>query len=181
MLYFILIKENPASLLYEVNAMIQKLMQKMIEYYSGDPKRIQHFIKVHSFSRYIGLRENISEQEQYILECAALVHDIGIKPAEAQYGECGGKLQEMLGPPEAQKMLSELGFSEPDISRICFIVGHHHTYSDITDNALQILIEADFIVNLYEDSASMDAAKTALDRIFRTESGKQLIKTVFAI
>ena len=25
--------------------MIQKLTEKMIEYYTGDPKRIQHFIK----------------------------------------------------------------------------------------------------------------------------------------
>ena len=63
--------------------MIQKLTEKMIEYYTGDPKRIQHFIKVHAFSRYIGLREQLPEQEQFLLECAALVHDIGIKPAEA--------------------------------------------------------------------------------------------------
>ena len=67
--------------------MIQKLTEKMIEYYTGDPKRIQHFIKVHAFSRYIGLREQLPEQEQFLLECAALVHDIGIKPAEAQFAE----------------------------------------------------------------------------------------------
>ena len=29
--------------------MIQKLTEKMIEYYTGDPKRIQQFIKVHAF------------------------------------------------------------------------------------------------------------------------------------
>ena len=59
--------------------MIQKLTEKMIEYYTGDPKRIQHFIKVHAFSRYIGLREQLPEQEQFLLECAALVHDIGLR------------------------------------------------------------------------------------------------------
>ena len=48
--------------------MIQKLTEKMIEYYTGDPKRIQHFIKVHAFSRYIGLREQLPEQEQFLLE-----------------------------------------------------------------------------------------------------------------
>ena len=100
--------------------MIQKLTEKMIEYYTGDPKRIQHFIKVHAFSRYIGLREQLPEQEQFLLECAALVHDIGIKPAEAQFGECGGKLQERLGPPEAEKFPAyHRGYLKPAADVFC--------------------------------------------------------------
>ena len=161
--------------------MIQKLTEKMISYYTGDPKRIQHFIKVHAFARYIGLREHLPEHAQFLLECAALVHDIGIKPAEAQYGECGGKLQERLGPPEAEKMLTGLGFDPDDIERVCYMVGHHHTYDNIDGDDLRILIEADFIVNLYEDAASENAVRAAYDRIFRTESGKELIRTVFNI
>lgn len=159
--------------------MIQKLTEKMIGFFSGDPKRIQHFIKVHSFARYIGLREFLSEHEQFLLECAALVHDIGIKPAEEQYGECGGKLQEKLGPAEAEKLLTELEFTPQDIERICYMIAHHHTYDSINGRDLQILIEADFIVNLYEDEASIDAVKTAYNRIFRTESGKRLLRTVW--
>lgn len=161
--------------------MIQKLTQKMIEYYTGDPKRIQHFIKVHSFARYIGIQENLPEHELFVLECAALVHDIGIKPAEAQFGECGGKLQERLGPPEAEKMLRELGFPAADIERVCYMVGRHHTYDNITGRDLQILIEADFVVNLYEDAASENAVRAAYDRIFRTHAGRELLRTVFNI
>lgn len=161
--------------------MVQKLTEKMIEYYCGDPKRIQHFIKVHAFARYIGLRENLPEHEQFVLECAALVHDIGIKPAEAQYGECGGKLQERLGPPEAEKMLTELGFIPQDIERICYMIAHHHTYDNIEGRDLQILIEADFIVNLYEDGASMNAVTSAYKKIFRTKAGGRLLKTVFGL
>lgn len=161
--------------------MIQKLTEKMIEYYCGDPKRIQHFIKVHSFARYIGLRENLPEHEQFLLECAALVHDIGIKPAEAQYGECGGKIQERLGPPEAEKMLAELGFIPQDIERICYMIAHHHTYDNIDGIDLQILVEADFIVNLYEDGASIDAVDSAYGKIFRTNAGSKLLRTVFGL
>ncbi len=161
--------------------MIQKLTEKMIEYYAGDPKRIQHFIKVHAFSRYIGLRERLTEHELFVLECAALVHDIGIKPAEAQYGECGGKLQERLGPPEAEKLLTELGFTPQDIRRICYMTAHHHTYDVIEGIDLQILIEADFTVNLYEDGASMNAVLAAYRSVFRTQSGKALLRTVFGI
>lgn len=161
--------------------MIQKLTEKMTEYFRGDPKRIQHFIKVHAFAQYIGLREHLPEHEQFVLECAALVHDIGIKPAEAQYGECGGKLQERLGPPEAEKLLTGLEFDPADIGRICYMIAHHHTYDNIVGIDLQILIEADFVVNLYEDGASMNAVLSAYQKIFRTESGKALLRTVFGI
>ena len=52
---------------------------KMMEYYTGDAKRIQHFIKVHSLAHLIGVKENLTQHELYILEAAALTHDIGIK------------------------------------------------------------------------------------------------------
>ena len=54
-----------------------ELFNKMIEYYEGDPKRIQHFTKVFEYCRLIGTMENIPEKEQFALETTALVHDIG--------------------------------------------------------------------------------------------------------
>ena len=38
--------------------MLNELMMKMIEFDYGDPKRIQHFIKVHSFSKLIGEKKD---------------------------------------------------------------------------------------------------------------------------
>ena len=38
--------------------MHERLLTAAIEYDKGDPKRIQHFIKVHSFARLIGKQEN---------------------------------------------------------------------------------------------------------------------------
>ena len=58
------------------------LITEMIRYYAGDPKRIQHFIKVYTFAKMIGEKEKLLAGEQFILETAAIVHDIGIKPAE---------------------------------------------------------------------------------------------------
>ena len=81
---------------------LDDLLMKMISYNSGDPKRIQHLIKVHSFARLIGLSENLESDTQFILEAAAIVHDIGIKPAEEKYGYCNGKLQEQEGPEPAE-------------------------------------------------------------------------------
>ena len=32
---------------------INNVLLEMINYYQGDPKRIQHFLKVHSFAKFI--------------------------------------------------------------------------------------------------------------------------------
>lgn len=80
------------------------LMRAMIHYFAGDPKRIQHFIKVYQFAKLIGEEEELDEGTQDLLEAAALVHDIGIKNAEQKYGACNGKLQEQEGPEEAEKI-----------------------------------------------------------------------------
>ena len=170
--------------------MLEKLFLEMISYYSGDPKRIQHFTKVHSYAKLIGEREQLSPEELYILEAAAYTHDIGIKPAEEKYGSSAGKLQEQEGPGYAREMLKKLEFDEADIERICYLVAHHHTYTNIDGRDYQILVEADFLVNLYEDGRpdgdggvvpDKAAVETAYQRIFATETGKWICRSMFAL
>lgn len=156
-----------------------QLCIKMIEWNQADPKRIQHFLKVHSFAALIGHGEEIPEEKQENLEAAALVHDIGIRPAEEKFGQCGGKLQEQEGPEPARKMLLECGYSEAQAERVAYLVGHHHTYDAIDDIDYQILVEADFLVNLYEDDASVEMASRAMERIFKTKTGIQICRTQF--
>ena len=157
------------------------LITEMMKYYTGDPKRIQHFIKVYQFAKMIGEMEGLPEEEQHILETAAIVHDIGIKPAEEKYGSCGGKFQEQEGPDVAEKMLQRLGYEPKVIDRVCYLVGHHHTYDQIDGSDYRILVEADFLVNLYEDGVSKDAVKNAYDKIFRTETGRRVCSLMFSV
>ena len=42
--------------------MINKLHAEMIKLYAGDPKRIQHFCKVHSYAKLIAELENVDER-----------------------------------------------------------------------------------------------------------------------
>lgn len=158
---------------------LDDLLKHMIEFDEGDPKRIQHFMKVHSFARLIGIGEELDEVTLFILEAAAYTHDIGIKVAEEKYGKCDGKLQEQEGPIVAQKMLSELGFENYMIERICYLIGHHHTYDNVEGMDYQALIEADFLVNLYEDEAGRHAIKSAYNKIFKTETGKELFRQMY--
>lgn len=159
--------------------MIEKLKSEMIKYYSGDPKRIQHFIKVYFFCDMIGKAESLSEEELFILEAAALTHDIGIKRAEELYNSTSGKHQEELGPEIARKMLETIGFSQNVIDRVCFLIAHHHTYTNIDSLDYQILVESDFLVNLYEDSSPIEAVKSVRDKIFKTLSGTKIINEMF--
>lgn len=161
--------------------MISNLLQEMIQYYSGDPKRIQHFIKVHSFAKLIGEIEQLDSTTLQILEIAAIVHDIGIKVAEEKYGRCDGKLQEQEGPALAKDLLTKLSIDKSIIERVCYLVGHHHTYSNVSGMDYQILLEADFLVNLYEDALDAHAIASAYHKIFKTTTGKELCKTMFRI
>ena len=158
---------------------LDDLFMDMIAYYDGDPKRIQHFTKVHSYARLIGIGEELDDASLFILEAAAYTHDIGIRVAEEKYGRCDGKLQEQEGPIIAQKMLSQLGFENYIVERICFLIGHHHTYDNIDGLDYQILVEADFLVNMYEDDAGNRAINKAYKRIFKTETGKKIFRLMF--
>ena len=158
---------------------LDDLFMDMIAYYDGDPKRIQHFTKVHSYARLIGIGEELDDASLFILEAAAYTHDIGIRVAEEKYGRCDGKLQEQEGPIIAQKMLSQLGFENYIVERICFLIVHHHTYDNIDGLDYQILVEADFLVNLYEDDAGNRAIDKAYKRIFKTETGKKIFRLMF--
>lgn len=161
--------------------MLNKLKMAMIEYFAGDAKRIQHFLKVHELAGLIAAAEGLDEKTRLTVEAAAVVHDVGIKIGEKLYGVCTGKQQEQLGPPMAKRMLADAGFPEDVTERACYLVGHHHTYENIDGIDLQILIEADFLVNLYEDGVSRDGVVSAFNSIFRTNTGKLLCRQMFAI
>lgn len=158
---------------------IGKLIEMMIEYFGSDTRRINHFLKVFALAKTIGEGEGLSTEEQNLLEAAAVVHDIGIKLSEQKYNSSSGRYQELEGPAEAKKMLEKLDCDSKFIDDVCFIVGHHHTYSSIETLPHRILVEADLIVNLYEEGSDSKSAETAYDKIFRTETGKKLMKKMY--
>ena len=136
---------------------IDRLYMEMIHYYQGDPKHIQHFVKVHDLSRLIGQSEGLDEDTMYVLEAAALVHDIGIKVGMEKYGRSDGKTQEAEGPAAASEMLTALGFQERVIRRVEYLVGHHHTYRILTGWIIRslwklifwlIILKMDWIKNI---------------------------------
>ena len=161
--------------------MLNKLHLAMIELYKGDAKRIQHFCKVHSYAKLIAETENVDSRTLFIIETAALTHDIGIHTCEKKYGDCGGKLQEKEGPAIAKELLAKLGFEDDISERVQYLIAHHHTYNNIDAIDYQILVEADFLVNIMEDSLTKEAALQAYNRIFKTECGKKICREMFGL
>jgi HD superfamily phosphodiesterase len=157
-----------------------ELLHKMIDYYAGDAKRVQHFLKVYDFAKLIGKSENLPEDVQFLLEITAIVHDIGIKVSEEKYQSSAGIYQEKEGPAIAKPMLVSVGYTEAVIERSCYLIGHHHTYKDINGLDYQILVEADFLVNIYEDEISQRAIQSIKEKIFKTKTGIHLLETMYS-
>lgn len=163
-----------------MNIQLAHLIEAMTRYDHGDPMRIQHFMKVHDYCATIATLEEVDENTRFTLEATAILHDIGIHLSEQKYGNSNGKNQEKEGPAEARKLLEKEGGYTPDqIERITYLIGHHHTYNNIDGLDYQILVEADFLVNLYEDGLQADAIATAKEKIFRTSTGIRLLDAMY--
>ena len=156
-----------------------KLIMEMIRYYESDPKRVGHFLKVYGYPKTIGEAEALSPQLEQILEIAAIVHDIGIKASLKKYKSSAGKYQEREGPPLAKAMLEKLKYPAELIGRVCYLVGHHHTYTNINGLDYQILVEADFLVNMEESGMEKEQIKYVGETIFKTECGKVILKELY--
>ena len=161
--------------------MIEQLIMLMMEYDRGDARRIQHFLKVHSFAKMICEYENLKSKDQFIVESAAVVLDIAVHLCEDKYGSTEGHLQEKEGPDLARWLLKRLDYDADEIERICFLVGHHHTYNGIDGIDHQIVIEADWLATLYESRADEKTIKAAYQKLFKTPKGRQLCEIIYDV
>ena len=160
----------------------EELVLKMTAFDGGCPELIQHLIKVYEFAHVIGEKEGIDGETLRVLDMAAILHDIGIRPAEEKYGRCDGKLQEQEGPAYARELLA--GFPEvtaAETDRICYLIAHHHTYENVEGLDYRILLEADFLVNAFEDDLDPEAIWNFESKVFRTKTGVWLLHTMFGV
>lgn len=159
--------------------MIEKTILKMIQYYGKDIKRINHSLKVYAYASSISDAENLPESLVQTIKLAAIFHDIGIPEAEKKYNSSAGYLQEKEGPSVARKLLADTKIPNDILERVYFLIGNHHTYKNIDGIDFQILVEADFLVNINEDKLSQKAIMTTKQNIFKTATGIKMLKTMY--
>jgi len=157
---------------------LENLVKRIFDY-DPDGPNIHHLMAVHEYSRLIAKMENVDEDTLLIIEIAAYLHDIGVKISKEKYGNSNPQHQEYEGPIVAREILSEYDLPEKDVERICFIIGHHHTYNAIDGIDFQIIVEADYIVNLMEGYCKKESLPKMKQNIFKTKSGKYILEQMF--
>lgn len=158
---------------------INDILIAMIKYFGNDVRRINHALKGYAFSKSIGEKEGLREEELYILEVASILHDIGIKVSEEKYNSSAGNYQEIEGPGVARELLCLFQLEEKILDRICFLIGNHHSYSKIDQLDFQILVEADFLVNIYEDNIEKKNIAIVKERYFKTYTGIEYLTSMY--
>lgn len=158
---------------------LNTLIARMIEYEDGCVERVNHFLKVFAFAKTIAEGEGLDRETQDVLEAAAVTHDVGIRVCFEKYGSCDGQKQELEGPLIAEKLLPACGYAPAVCARVCYLIGHHHTYVGIDGADYQILVEADFLVNIFENGMAQEAARKIRDNIFKTKTGRKLLTDLY--
>ncbi|MHB8065635.1 MAG: HD domain-containing protein [Ruminiclostridium sp.] len=157
------------------------VIEKMMVYFGNDVRRINHALKVYGFAFAISGMEHMSEKEAQIIGLAAVLHDIGIKEAERKYNSTAGKFQEIEGPPIAKQILENNAVESEIIDRVCYLIGNHHSYQKIDGLDFQILIEADFLVNIFETNIDKNAIESIRTKYFKTKKGTELLATMYLV
>ena len=153
-----------------------RLIKELEEYFGEDQKRIKHAKKVLGFAEELLRKEGGDWQ---IVVPAAILHDVGIKIAEEKHGSSAGHLQEKFGPEIAEKILLKLGFKKEDIEEICRIIGHHHSRGKVKSLNFDIVLDADWLVNLKDEVKERSKLKEIINKVFVTETAKTMAKAIY--
>lgn len=158
-----------------VNHEIQ-LMYSALCYEEGHNRRTQHILKVYALAKLLGEKEGLLPEEQQILGAAAILHDIPIKYCKVTYsGDASQENQKKDAPQLATRFLQQADYQSSYIPQIIELIVNHHDYDGPRDRTLQLLMEADLIVNCYESSPSSERIDWIREQ-FQTAPGKELFE-----
>ena len=153
----------------EIDAATQKRTQdvnrvalRMKQYYGGDMDMVQHFVRVYTLAKSIGELEHLSDEEQFDLELASVVHNVE-----------GDRI------PVVRDILRECGIAEAASMKVCHMVENTENYEHIGTLDHQILIEAKLIVDFKEQNTPEKEIIRKAEDIYLTNTGKLFLKRAF--
>lgn len=150
------------------------LLARVLLYEQGHKRRVQHVLKVYALVLLLEKQEELSLDEQIILHAAAIVHDLAIKYCKEHFdGDACQDNQKKVAPVLATKFLKSANYDEKYIEPIIELVLNHHNYDHPRNCLLQLLIEADLIINSYETSLNKESI-AKFKNVFVTALGKEL-------
>jgi len=123
----------------------------------------------------VGEREKISVEDQQILQAAAILHDVAIKYCKEHYnGDASQNNQKQVVSILVTRFLESANYLPSYVPKIIELVNCHHDYDKPKNKLLQLLMEADLIVNCYENRPDYKKAEY-IKKIFQTDGGKELM------
>jgi len=160
-------------------ALADALVEEMKQVFDDDVRRIRHALAV------LDVAERILQDEEadpLVVKAAAVLHDIGIRAAEAKHGSPAAKWQELEGPPIARSILERHGVDDERTEHVLRIIGSHHSARDLDTPEFRIVWDADHLVNYQEDGlpGGGEGIDALVARVFRTDAGRRLARTTLA-
>jgi hypothetical protein len=158
-----------------MDELARQVDEALAAWFGTDGRRIDHAREVCRHA--LRIRE-VHGGEYEVVLCAALLHDVGIKPAEEKYGSCAGPYQEELGPPVAGEILERIGVGSEVTARVREIIAHHHTPGAVGTPEFACVWDADMVVNFGDSLAakSPEARERFLERNFLTSEGRRIAR-----
>ncbi|MHB1459847.1 MAG: HD domain-containing protein [Armatimonadota bacterium] len=158
-----------------------QVIAAMKELFRDAPYGIEHTLAVLKDAEAIMDGEGIQGAERDLITTTVILHDIGVLEAKRKHGSSEAQFQEIEGPIIARQILSDLGYDESLIARVCYIVRHHHSPAYIDGRDFQVQWDADLLVNLEEMEIRNDKAELAKYIVmnFRTATGKSIATARF--
>lgn len=155
---------------------VDKAIEEMKLVFKDIPYGIDHTSRVLRNAEIIMDGEAIFGAARETISLAAVLHDIGAIEAQKKHGSMEGHFQEIEGPSIAQSILERAGAPHATISRVCYIVGNHHTPSKIDGIDFQVVWEADYLEYLQfgEKGGESEALYQKVLENFQTSSGRNL-------
>ncbi|MHC4872625.1 MAG: HD domain-containing protein [Planctomycetota bacterium] len=153
--------------------MREELIAAMTGIFGRDSRRINHALKVLKYAEEIQGHEG---GDSLVVTAAAILHDIGIHEAERKYNSSAGHLQEVEGPPIAEKIMNNLKIDQDVMDHVCKIIANHHSAKDIDTLEFKIIWDADWLVNIREEFPEGDIEQLGqlVKNTFKTTTGMRL-------
>lgn len=150
----------------------QALLLDALLYEDGHQRRTEHILKVYGLAKLLAEAESLPREERAVLQAAAILHDIPIKYCKEH---CGGDAcqenQRRQAPRLVAEFMAKAGYPPQLVSRVLALVEHHHDYGSVGSSLLGLLMEADVLVNCYEETLPPEQ----VERLFHTEAGRRLL------
>lgn len=152
-----------------------RLLTLALAYEQGHSRRSRHILSVLRLTQLIADGEGTQGEEREALLAAAILHDIPIRYCKETYGDASQENQRREAVRMVPEFLQKAGYPSQAAQQVLPLVLGHHCYEETPGPLLQILMEADLLVNLLEGEPVSPAFAR---RFFKTQTGRKLLETV---